>query len=440
MEKLGFAFLPLFLVFGLAQIGLGVIGIQSEFGGWWAFGALVAAFGLRIMLPLTIGTYFGVVNVLGWPWWAGVLIAAPGLLFLLPSVIADVVEGFTASNSEQASAKKIGKTDNKLESSKQQKSIELDQSMPLKVLFGFILVFAFLLVFYAKMEPASSRMPAPTGAPSLPTDSASAIESPTVSPQQTEPNETHERVHVATYSSEPYGANIIIDGWDYGRGPVTIRYTVPPDLADGDKLQLPGGYAIWLDGSRSPTYSYFLTEVSPSNGSNFVFQQQVRTLPRAGQPEQPVTPDVSGVEPAGSKPADSSASAATAEAATTAQAGFVPSSGIWTGLGRDEGSDWEIIIKVTNANYVGQNVGISSYQDTVRFFGPCLCTLELISIEMDRIVLRERKNSPLSRECIFSPAGKDITLINVNGDWSGTWRKRSSGNRVTMFSYLQYAP
>ena len=119
---------------------------------------------------------------------------------------------------------------------------------------------------------------------------------------------------------------------------------------------------------------------------------------------------------------------------------FVPSNGTWTGIGRDEGSDWEIVIKVANANYVGQIVGESSYQNTLRFVGPCLCTLELISTEMDQIVLRERKNSPLSRECIFSPAGKDITLTNVNGDWSGTWRKRSSGNRVTMFSYLQYAP
>ncbi len=95
MEKLGCALLPLLFLFGLIQMALGVLGIQSQFGGWWAFGALVAAFGFRIMLPLTIGTYFGVVNVLGWPWWAGVLIAAPGLLFMLPSVIAAVVGSFS---------------------------------------------------------------------------------------------------------------------------------------------------------------------------------------------------------------------------------------------------------------------------------------------------------------------------------------------------------
>jgi hypothetical protein len=95
MERLGCAIVPLFLLFGMVQIVLGVVGIQSQFGGWWAFGALVLAFGFRIMLPLTIGTYFGVVNVLGWSWWAGVLVAAPGLIFVLPSVISAVVESIT---------------------------------------------------------------------------------------------------------------------------------------------------------------------------------------------------------------------------------------------------------------------------------------------------------------------------------------------------------
>lgn len=144
--------------------------------------------------------------------------------------------GFTASDSKQASAEIIGKIDTKLESYEQQNVPKLDQWIPAKLFFGLFLLFAFMLVLYVEMKPASSRMTTPMGAPSPPTDSASALEAPSVSPQQTEPNETDERVHEATYSSEPYGANIIIDGWDYGRGPVTLRYTVPPDLADGDKF------------------------------------------------------------------------------------------------------------------------------------------------------------------------------------------------------------
>lgn len=94
MEKIGCL---VFLGVGLAQLLLGVAGIQHELGGWWAFAALVAAFGFRFMLPLTIGTYFGAVEVLGWPWWGGVLIAAPGLLLIVPSILAQALEALSST-------------------------------------------------------------------------------------------------------------------------------------------------------------------------------------------------------------------------------------------------------------------------------------------------------------------------------------------------------
>ena len=83
--------LLLMLALGLAQMWLGVIGIEHHFGGWAAGGAVLAALIVRIMLPLTVGTYFGIVDVIGWPWWAGVLIAAPGIIFMLPAVIVGIV-------------------------------------------------------------------------------------------------------------------------------------------------------------------------------------------------------------------------------------------------------------------------------------------------------------------------------------------------------------
>jgi hypothetical protein len=86
----------LFAVIGIAQIVLGVMGLQHQFGGWVAFFAVLAAVGFRFMLPLTVGTYFGAVEVLGWPWWGGVLIAAPGLLLIIPSVIAQVTEALSS--------------------------------------------------------------------------------------------------------------------------------------------------------------------------------------------------------------------------------------------------------------------------------------------------------------------------------------------------------
>lgn len=75
-----------------AQIWLGVVGVQHHLGPWWAIGALIAAFGFRIMLPLTIGTYFGAVDVMGWEWYIGVIIAAPGLLFVVPALVTSMLE------------------------------------------------------------------------------------------------------------------------------------------------------------------------------------------------------------------------------------------------------------------------------------------------------------------------------------------------------------
>ena len=81
----------LMLALGLAQMWFGMTGIEHHLGGLAAGAAVLAAFIFRIMLPLTIGTYFGVVDVMGWPWWAGVLIAALGLVFMVPALVSGFV-------------------------------------------------------------------------------------------------------------------------------------------------------------------------------------------------------------------------------------------------------------------------------------------------------------------------------------------------------------
>ncbi|MCZ7676598.1 MAG: hypothetical protein M5U35_13040 [Roseovarius sp.] len=84
--------MPVFLVVGAVQIWLGYVGIEDWLGQGWALGALASAFVLRIMLPLTIGSYIAVVDVFGYPWWAGILVAAPGLLFILPRMVMAALE------------------------------------------------------------------------------------------------------------------------------------------------------------------------------------------------------------------------------------------------------------------------------------------------------------------------------------------------------------
>ena len=89
-----------FIIFGILQIWLGYVGIDWHFGELWALGAVAVAFIFRITLPLTIGTYFGAVDVMGWDWYVGLSIAAPGLLFIVPSMVMAALEPIFSNTNE----------------------------------------------------------------------------------------------------------------------------------------------------------------------------------------------------------------------------------------------------------------------------------------------------------------------------------------------------
>ena len=92
----------LFLLVGIVQIYVGYIGIEYHLGAGFAIGALAIGFVFRIMLPLTIGTFFGALDVWGWPWYGALALAAPGLLFIVPALvtaaISTLVEKKNANN------------------------------------------------------------------------------------------------------------------------------------------------------------------------------------------------------------------------------------------------------------------------------------------------------------------------------------------------------
>jgi hypothetical protein len=81
----------LFLVVGIVQIYVGFIGIEYHLGPGFAFGALFIGFFFRIMFPLTIGTFFGALDVWGWPWYGALAFAAPGLLFIVPALVTGAI-------------------------------------------------------------------------------------------------------------------------------------------------------------------------------------------------------------------------------------------------------------------------------------------------------------------------------------------------------------
>ena len=85
------------LVVGLAQMVIGYLGIEYHLGGGWAIGAVVLAIMFRFSLPLTIGTFFGAIDVLNLSWIVALIITLPGLLLMFPGAIAAGIAGLSSS-------------------------------------------------------------------------------------------------------------------------------------------------------------------------------------------------------------------------------------------------------------------------------------------------------------------------------------------------------
>lgn len=95
MASLGVFGFFLLIAVGITQAAIGFLGIEHFFGSFVAVAALIAAFAFRLMLPLTIGTFFGAIEVLGWPWYLSLIVTAPGLLFAAPAMVAVVLESIS---------------------------------------------------------------------------------------------------------------------------------------------------------------------------------------------------------------------------------------------------------------------------------------------------------------------------------------------------------
>jgi hypothetical protein len=78
------------MVFGVAQFVAGYAGIQHSWGTGWACAAIIVGFLFRFTLPITLGAFFGAMNVWHWHWLLAAVFALPGLLFLIPGAIVGV--------------------------------------------------------------------------------------------------------------------------------------------------------------------------------------------------------------------------------------------------------------------------------------------------------------------------------------------------------------
>ena len=98
MAALGILGFLIFVTVAIIQTAVGYIGIEHHFGTFVAIVVIILAFTFRLMLPLTIGTFLGAMNVWGWPWYGALALAAPGLLFIVPALITSVLSTVLQNN------------------------------------------------------------------------------------------------------------------------------------------------------------------------------------------------------------------------------------------------------------------------------------------------------------------------------------------------------
>ena len=97
LTSLGILWFVFIFLLGIAQIVVGMLGIEHHFGWFWAYFAVFLAIFLRILFPVAIGSYFGAVDVLGWEWYFALAFAAPGIIFLLPATVGILISSIPES-------------------------------------------------------------------------------------------------------------------------------------------------------------------------------------------------------------------------------------------------------------------------------------------------------------------------------------------------------
>ena len=84
-----------FILFGIAQLIAGFQGIADGIGNIWAIIIFACCFIFRFNLPITVGAFFGAMNVWGWHWSLSLLFAVPGLIFIVPHIAIGIIDSIS---------------------------------------------------------------------------------------------------------------------------------------------------------------------------------------------------------------------------------------------------------------------------------------------------------------------------------------------------------
>ena len=77
-------------LFILFNIIMGFIGIQFFYGTIVALLITIISIYFKVILPLYIGSFFGIIYVLEWHWSIALLICLSGLLFITPNLLKKI--------------------------------------------------------------------------------------------------------------------------------------------------------------------------------------------------------------------------------------------------------------------------------------------------------------------------------------------------------------
>ena len=121
--KFGLLFILISFMSILFNIIMGFMGIQFFYGTIVALLITIISIYFKVILPLYVGSFFGMIYVFEWHWLIALLISLPGLLFITPKLFKKIfnintlrsVNNFNFKNDNSSNFKSTMKTNVKNE-------------------------------------------------------------------------------------------------------------------------------------------------------------------------------------------------------------------------------------------------------------------------------------------------------------------------------------
>ena len=104
--KFGLIFILLSFLSILFNIVMGFIGIKFFYGTIVAILITIISIYFKVILPLYVGSFFGMIYVIEWHWLIALLVCMPGLFFITPNLFKKVFNVNTLKSGSNFNFKK----------------------------------------------------------------------------------------------------------------------------------------------------------------------------------------------------------------------------------------------------------------------------------------------------------------------------------------------